>query len=119
MKPLVHVWEPYIHRSEAVVRGKDSSRIGTGEVYEAVDNRVPLPADRHHDGTVKAEPAVAVEGAAKLRIAGGVPQLNVIDIAIAAANAHSRRAESFDPVSNRRDLPRNLTAKGGKRESAL
>ena len=69
--------------------------------------------------TVIGEPAVAVEGAVKSIIACGVLQANVIDIAIAAANAHNRRAEGFIPVPNRRDLPRNLTAKRAKREFAL
>jgi len=32
--------------SEALLNGKDSGWIGTGEVYGAVDNRVPLSADR-------------------------------------------------------------------------
>ena len=42
--------------------------------------------------TVKGVPAVAVEGAVKLRTACGVAQPNVIEIAIAAINAHKRRA---------------------------
>ena len=55
----------------------------------------------------------------KSRIACGVLQANVTDIAIAEANAESRRDEVFVPAPNRRDVPRNLTAKRAKREFAL
>ena len=51
--------------------------------------------------TVNGEPAVAVEGAVKSSIACGVAQPNVIDIAIAAVNALSRRADGSFPVSHR------------------
>ena len=42
--------------------------------------------------TVKGEPAVAVDGAVKLRFACGVPQPHVTDIAIAAVKVLSRGA---------------------------
>ena len=49
--------------------------------------------------TVNGEPAVAAEGAVKSSIACGVAQPSVIDIAIAAVNALSRRADGCLPVS--------------------
>lgn len=42
-----------IRRSEGVVIGKYGCRIGTGEMYEVVDNRVPLFPDRHGHGNGK------------------------------------------------------------------
>ena len=51
--------------------------------------------------TVKGEPAVAVEGAEKLRIACGLPQPNVIDIATAVVNRHSRRVNAAIPDRDR------------------
>ena len=42
--------------------------------------------------TVNGEPAVAVEGDEKFRIACGLPQPSVIDSAIAVVRVHSRSA---------------------------
>jgi hypothetical protein len=58
--------------------------------------------------TVKGEPAVEVDGAVKLRIACGVPQPNVTDIAIAAVKAHSAGADGGFTASSRWDLSGNL-----------
>jgi len=51
--------------------------------------------------TENGKPAVAVGGAVKASIACGVAQPNVIDIAIAALNVLSRRADSSFPVPHR------------------
>lgn len=68
---------------------------------------------------VKGEPAVAVAGAVKSRIACWVPQPNVIEIVTAVINKHSRRADRAVRDPDGRNRPGKNTLMRCKREFAL